>query len=101
MLEINQDKFNEEVLNYKGKVLVDFNAEWCGPCKMLRPTLEKLSEENKNIKVVSVNVDNNPDLARKFNVFSIPCLVVLKDGKELERTVGLISRTELDMLIGE
>ena len=101
MIEVNQDSFNEEVLNYKGKVLVDFNAEWCGPCKMLRPALEKLSEENKNIKVVSVNVDNNPELARKFNVFSIPCLVVLKDGKELERTVGLISRTELDILIGE
>ena len=101
MIEINQDSFNEEVLNYKGKVLVDFNAEWCGPCKMLRPALKKLSEENKNIKVVSVNVDNNPELARKFNVFSIPCLVVLKDGKELERTVGLISRTELDILIGE
>ena len=101
MIEINESSFQEEVINYKGKVLVDFNAEWCGPCKMLRPALEKLAEENKNIKVVSVNVDNNPDLARKFNVFSIPCLVVLKDGKELERTVGLISRTELDILIGE
>lgn len=101
MIEINESSFQEEVINYKGKVLVDFNAEWCGPCKMLRPALEKLAEENKNIKVVSVNVDNNPDLARKFNVFSIPCLVVMKDGKELERTVGLISRTELDILIGE
>ena len=101
MIEINENSFQEEVINYKGKVLVDFNAEWCGPCKMLRPALEKLAEENKNIKVVSVNVDNNPDLARKFNVFSIPCLVVIKDGKELERSVGLISRTELEVLIGE
>ena len=101
MIEINENSFQEEVINYKGKVLVDFNAEWCGPCKMLRPALEKLAEENKNTKVVSVNVDNNPDLARKFNVFSIPCLVVIKDGKELERSVGLISRTELEVLIGE
>lgn len=101
MIEINENNFQEEVINYKGKVLVDFNAEWCGPCKMLRPALEKLAEENKNIKVVSVNVDNNPDLARKYNVFSIPCLVVMKDGKELERSVGLISRTELEVLIGE
>lgn len=101
MIDINENNFQEEVINYKGKVLVDFNAEWCGPCKMLRPALEKLAEENKNIKVVSVNVDNNPDLARKYNIFSIPCLIVIKDGKELERSVGLISREELDILIGE
>ncbi|MBR3146319.1 MAG: thioredoxin [Bacilli bacterium] len=101
VLEINEDNFNEEVINSKTKVLVDFNAEWCGPCKMLAPVLDKLAEENENIKVVSVNVDNNSDLAKQYNVFSIPCLVVIKDGQEINRSVGLISRTELDDLIGE
>ena len=101
VLEISEDNFNEEVINSKTKVLVDFNAEWCGPCKMLAPVLDKLAEENENIKVVSVNVDNNSDLAKQYNVFSIPCLVVIKDGQEINRSVGLISRTELDDLIGE
>ena len=101
VIEVNESNFNEEVLNSKTKVLVDFNAEWCGPCKMLRPILDKYAEEHENAKIVSVNVDNNSELARKYNVFSIPCLVVIKDGKELERTVGLVSRTELDDLIGE
>ena len=101
MIEINENNFQEEVINYKGKVLVDFNAEWCGPCKMMRPVLDKYAEEHDNVKIVSINVDNNNELARKYNVFSIPCLVVMKDGKELERSVGLISRTELEVLIGE
>jgi len=101
VIDINESEFQEEVINSKIKVLVDFNAEWCGPCKMMRPVLDKYAEEHDNVKIVSINVDNNNELARKYNVFSIPCLVVIKDGKELDRTVGLISRTELDDLIGE
>lgn len=101
VIEVNESNFQEEVLNSKTKVLIDFNAEWCGPCRMLAPVLDKYAEEHDNVKIVSINVDNNSDLARKYNVFSIPCLVVLKDGKELDRTVGLVSRTELDDLIGE
>lgn len=101
MIELNEDKFEEEVINYKGKVLIDFNAEWCGPCRMLKPALEKMALEKDNIKFVSINVDNNENLARKYNVFSIPCLVVIKDGEEINRSVGLISREELVELIGE
>ncbi len=101
VIDINESEFQDEVINSKIKVLVDFNAEWCGPCKMMRPVLDKYAEEHDNVKIVSINVDNNNELARKYNVFSIPCLVVIKDGKELDRTVGLISRTELDDLIGE
>ena len=99
VININNN-FKEEVLDSTKKVLVDFNAEWCGPCRMIAPVLEKIAEENDNIKIVSVNVDNNNELTREYNVFSIPCLVVIKDGKVLDRTVGLISRTELDDLIG-
>ena len=101
VIEVNESNFQEEVLNSKIKVLVDFNAEWCGPCKMLRPILDKYAEEHDNVKIVSINVDDNNELARKYNVFSIPCLVVIKNGKETDRTVGLISRTEIDDLIGE
>ena len=101
VIDINESEFQEEVINSKTKVLIDFNAEWCGPCKMMRPVLDKYAEEHENVKIVSINVDDNRELARKYNVFSIPCLVVIKDGKELDRTVGLISRTELDDLIGE
>ena len=101
VIEVNESNFQEEVINSKIKVLVDFNAEWCGPCKMMRPVLDKYAEEHDNVKIVSINVDNNSNLARKYNVFSIPCLVTIKNGKELDRTVGLISRTELDDLTGE
>lgn len=101
MIEINENNFQEEVMNNKEKVLIDFNAEWCGPCRMMAPILEEYVEKHKTIKIVSVNVDNNSELARKFNVFSIPCLVLIKDGKEINRSVGLISKTELDELIGE
>ena len=101
VIDINESNFQEEVINSKTKVLIDFNAEWCGPCRMMRPVLDKYAEVHDNVKIVSINVDENNELARKYNVFSIPCLVVIKDGKELDRTVGLISRTELDDLIGE
>ena len=100
VIDINNN-FKEEVLNSTKKVLVDFNAEWCGPCRMIAPVLEKIAEENDNIKIVSVNVDNNNELAREYNVFSIPCLVVIKDGKEINRSVGLISKKEIEELIGE
>lgn len=100
VIDINNN-FKEEVLDSTKKVLVDFNAEWCGPCRMIAPVLEKIAEENDNIKIVSVNVDNNNELAREYNVFSIPCLVVIKDGKEINRSVGLISKKEIEELIGE
>ncbi|MBR5369970.1 MAG: thioredoxin [Bacilli bacterium] len=101
VINVNENNFNEEVLNSKTKVLADFNAEWCGPCRMLGPILDNYAEEHDNIKIVSINVDDNNDLARKYNVFSIPCLVVIKDGKEINRSVGLISKTEIDELIGD
>jgi len=101
VIKVNEDNFQEEVLNAKTKVLVDFNAEWCGPCKMIRPVLDKYAEDHDNVKIVSVNVDNNSELAKKYNVFSIPCLVLVKDGEEINRSVGLISNSQIEELIGE
>lgn len=92
----NNDEFKEKVLDSKDKVLVDFNADWCGPCQMLKPIMEEIGEDNK---VVSVNTDANPDLAEKYGVMSIPCVVLIKDGKEINRTVGFHTKDEiLDML---
>ncbi len=77
------------------KVLVDFYANWCGPCKMLSPILEKLEE----VKVLKVNVDENPELARKYGVMSIPCLILFDKGKELKRNVGFIPENKLKEFI--
>lgn len=89
------------VINYEGnnfeeviqtRVLVDFYANWCGPCKMLGPVLEKVSDE---IKVVKVNVDENQELARKYGVMSIPCVILFDDGKEVKRNVGFVPEGKL------
>ena len=89
--EITNEDFNEVI---KGTVLVDFNATWCGPCKMLKPVLEEISEE-RSFKIVSVDVDNNMELAREYGVMTIPCLILFKDGKEIKRSVGLKTKDDI------
>ena len=96
-----KNNFKEEVLDYDGKVLVDFYADWCGPCKMLRPVLEDFANSNETVKVVSVNVDNEEDLAREYGVMSIPCLVVFNSGEEKNRSVGFIQKEQIAKIIGE
>ncbi len=97
--EVNNDSFESEVLKEKGIVLVDFNADWCGPCRMLRPNLEEIAETRVEGKIVSVNIDSNSELASKYDVSSIPCLVVFKDGKEINRSVGLVPRENVEELL--
>ncbi len=100
MIEVNKDNFDTEVLQSEKRVLVDFNAEWCGPCKMMKPVLEEISTSNNEIKIVSINVDDEDELASKYNISSIPCLVLIENGEEINRSIGLISRSELDSFIG-
>ena len=100
VLVATSDNFDELVLKSKKSVLVDFNADWCGPCQMLKPIIEEISEES-DTTIVSVNIDDNDLLAESYNVQSIPCLVVFKDGKEIKRSVGLISKDEIEGLINE
>lgn len=101
MEAVNANNFDEVVLKYDGLVVVDFNADWCGPCQMLKPMLEQMATENPSVKFVGVNVDQNGELARKYGVMSIPCVVVIKNGQEITRHVGLASKADLqDILQG-
>ena len=89
--KIGKDNF-EQSINSEKLVIVDFFAEWCGPCKMLAPILDELSEENDDIEIYKINVDDEPDLAKRFSVSSIPTLVSFKSGGEHNRLVGVRSK---------
>jgi thioredoxin 1 len=83
----------------KGKAVVDFYADWCGPCKMISPVIEKLSKEMKDIRFCKVDVDNNQEYPEKFGVRSIPTVIFLKDGKEVERVVGFLQEVPFRQLV--
>lgn len=99
VLEVMSDSFEEEVLKSEKPVLVDFYADWCGPCKMLAPIVDAVAEENSDVKVCRINIDENEELAVKYGIMSIPTLVVIKNGEEVRRTVGVVGKEEiLEML---
>ncbi len=88
IINISTSNFQDEVLRSDRTVLLDFWAPWCGPCRMVGPILEEIARERADVKVGKVNVDEQPDLASQFSVMSIPTLVVMKDGKVVNQTVG-------------
>ena len=95
IMKVTSANFEEEVLNSDKTVLIDFYADWCGPCKMFSPIVESVAQENEDIKVVKIDVDNAQDLAMKYQVMSIPTTVIIKDGKEVNRVVGMVSKSDL------
>ena len=99
IMKVSDENFEQEVLNSNIPVLVDFYADWCGPCKMLSPIVDEVAKENDDIKVVKVNVDESQNTAIKYQVMSIPTLVVIKNGNEVNRSVGLIDKQEIVNLV--
>ena len=97
--EIKESEFENVVLKEKGKVLVDFYANWCGPCKMIRPVLESIASERSDKKIVSIDVDEAEDLAREYGIISIPCVILFEDGKEVNRSIGLKSKSEIEGML--
>ena len=87
-ININKNNFHKEVMNSEKKVLLDFWAPWCGPCRMVVPMVEEIAKERPDIKVGKINVDENPELARQFSVMSIPTLVVMENGKIINQARG-------------
>ncbi|HHY41842.1 MAG TPA: thioredoxin [Thermoanaerobacterales bacterium] len=100
-LTITDDNFQKEVLEAEGKVLVDFWAPWCGPCRMMGPVIDEIAEEyGETIKVGKLNVDENPDTAEKYQIMSIPTLLVFENGKVVNKMVGFRQKSDLLAEIG-
>lgn len=99
MLAITKANFQAEVEQAQGTVLVDFWAQWCGPCRMQAPILEAFAGEHSDIKVAKCDVDENPELAEKFSIMSIPSLLVFKNGKLVKSAVGLHDKEALAALV--
>jgi len=99
---VTESNFQDEVLASETPVIVDFWAEWCGPCKMISPILEEIATEHKGkVTVAKLNVDDNPDVTRRYDVMSIPTLIVFKDGQAKKRLVGAKGKGQLLQELGE
>ena len=94
-MNINKNNFHEEVMNSEKPVLIDFWAPWCGPCRMVVPIIDEIAAEHPEYKVVKINVDEEPELASQYRVASIPTLVVMKSGLEVERSVGARPKNQI------
>lgn len=95
VVKLTKDTFDTEIKQYKGVALIDFYADWCGPCKMVSPIVDELGETQEQYKICKVNVDDESELAAQFGVMSIPTLVVIKDGEIADTHIGLAGKTKI------
>ena len=98
-IQVNKNNFQEVVLNSDKPVLVDFWASWCGPCRMVAPVLEEIANERSDVKVCKINVDEEPELAGRYNVMSIPTLLVVKEGQVVNQAVGARPKSQILSLL--
>lgn len=99
--KLTTDTFKTEIIDSGKLAVVDFNADWCGPCRMLGPILEELSDEMTDVTFAGVNIDDEEDLAEEYGISSIPCLVLFKNGEEIDRIVGLRPKDAVESWIGD
>jgi len=95
ILDVTSENFEKEVLKSEKPVLVDFYADWCGPCKMLSPIVDEIATENEDIKVCRINIDNEESLAVQYGIMSIPTLLIFKSGEVTNQTIGVLSKSEI------
>lgn len=98
-VKISKENFENEVVNSDKPVILDFYADWCGPCRMIAPILSEIANEREDVKVGKINVDEQPELAVKFGVMSIPMLVIVKDGKVVNSSVGVRPKEKILAMI--
>lgn len=99
MLNITSENFEQEVLNSDKRVIVDFWATWCGPCKMIAPILDELAKEHPEVTFAKLNVDEQVELCMKYKVMSIPTLIIFEDGEAIDKVVGYRTKEELEQLL--
>ena len=99
VIKITKENFTDEVLNSSKTVLLDFYADWCGPCRMVGPIVAEISEQRDDVKVGKINVDEQPELANRFNVMSIPMLAVIKGGKLVNQAIGYRPKEDIESML--
>ncbi len=101
VVKINKENFEQEILNSEKKVLLDFYADWCGPCKMLGPIVDEIADEHPEYKVCKINVDEEGELAAAYDVMSIPALFVIEDGKVVNESLGVKPKAQILEMLGK